>query len=187
MSQSIATATVSKSEKPSKPYAGYPLFPHASGRWAKKIRQRFHYFGTWRDDPKGERALELYLEQRDDLHAGRTPRPTQPDQLTLADLCNQFLTMKQRRMEAGEITARTFYDCHGVCEMLIEAFGRGQSVTGLRASDFERLGHAMERKGWGPRTIYNQITRVRTVFKYAFDEGCASPTGSPAPPSRSSP
>ena len=29
-----------------------------------------HYFGPW-DDPDG--ALEKYLEQKDDLHAGRKP------------------------------------------------------------------------------------------------------------------
>ncbi len=33
--------------RPEKPYADYPVMPHASGRWAKKIRQALHDFGRW--------------------------------------------------------------------------------------------------------------------------------------------
>ena len=47
-----------KSARPSKPYPGFPMFPHATGRWAKKIRQKLHYFGKIADDPDGKQALE---------------------------------------------------------------------------------------------------------------------------------
>ena len=55
--------------RPSKPYPQFPLTPHPSGRWCKKIRGKLHYFGKI-DDP--DAALERYLAEKDRLHAGLT-------------------------------------------------------------------------------------------------------------------
>jgi hypothetical protein len=57
--------------KPAKPRFDFPLFPHATGRWAKKIRGKLHYFSKWADP---DAALQRYVEERDDLYAGRKPR-----------------------------------------------------------------------------------------------------------------
>ena len=91
MVKSIAT-TVSI-DKPRKPRTDFPLFPHASGRWAKKIRGKFSYFGKVADDPKGQAALQLWLDRRDDLLAGRTPHSG--DGLTIRELCNRYLSVKE--------------------------------------------------------------------------------------------
>jgi len=88
--------------KASKPRPDFPLFPHASGRWAKKVRGKFHYFGKTAGDPKGKLALGLWLEQKDDLLAGRQPRPER-DALTVKDLCNHFLTCKEQQRDSGDI------------------------------------------------------------------------------------
>jgi hypothetical protein len=81
--------------KPAKPYKDFPLFPHATGRWAKKIRGKFHYFGPWSNL---DAALQRYLGERDDLYAGRTPRASQ-DGLTIRELVNKYLTAKTRQRE----------------------------------------------------------------------------------------
>ena len=153
-------------KKPAKPYAEFPLFPHATRRWAKKIKGKLHYFGPW-DDPDG--ALQNYLDQRDDLHAGRTPR-ARGNGLTIRELCNRFLTSKRHLLDNGEITDRTFHDYYSTCERVVSTFGRTRPVEELAASDFERLRSKLAKKR-GPVTLGNEIQRVRMVFKYAYDEG----------------
>src|SRR5271167_1292061 len=100
--------------KPKKPYADFPLFAHATGRWAKKIRGKLHYFGPWRDP---DAARQKYLDQRDDLQAGRTPRVF-GDGLIVCDLANRFLTSKQNLVNTGEIAQRTFNDYYVTSERL---------------------------------------------------------------------
>lgn len=150
--------------KPAKPYPDFPLFPHATRRWAKKIRGKLHYFGPW-DDP--DAALQKYLSQRDDLHAGRTPRIPK-DGFSIRDLCNRFLTAKQRLLESGEITDRTFADYYRTCDRLVNAFDRQRLVEDLAADDFEHF-RATLAKTLGPVALSNEIGRVRVVFKFAWD------------------
>ena len=98
----------SGNRKPKKPYPEFPLFAHASGPWAKKIRGKIRYFGKWQD---WEAALNLYLDQRDDLYAGRIPRTRRVERVpTVADLLDQFLTDKQRLVDCGELAPRTWQD-----------------------------------------------------------------------------
>jgi len=83
------------SSRPKKPRPDFPLFPHATGRWAKKVRGKLRYFGKCADDPQGQAALSLWLDQRDDLLAGRAPS-TDNDALTLRELVNQFLGIEAK-------------------------------------------------------------------------------------------
>jgi integrase len=152
--------------KPSKPRPDFPLFPHAAGVWAKKIRGKLHYFGPW-SDPDG--ALNKWLDQKDALLAGRTPRAPR-DGLTVATLCNHYLTHKQNRVESGELAGRTFATYYLACERIVKAFGRDRLVEDLAAEDFRHLRTQIS-KTWGPVALANEIQRVRSVFKFGFDEG----------------
>lgn len=150
-----------------KPHKDFPLYPHRSGRWAKRVRGQIKYFGKCADDPKGESALAKWLEQKDELLAGRTPR-AKTDGLTTADLCNHFLTSKDRLLESKEITQRTRDDYQSTTDRLIDYFGKHRLVTDLTSNDFEGL-RASIAKTHGPVSLGNEIQRIRVVFKYAYD------------------
>jgi integrase len=149
--------------RPTKPYPDFPLFPHATGQWAKKIRGKLYYFGK---DPQV--ALDKYVKQRDDLQAGRAPRPENGG-LNVRELCNRFLTSKKLLLNAGELSPRTWRDYYDCCETIVKAFGKTCTVADLVGNDFEKLRASLATRR-GPVALGNQVQRVRTVFKYAFDE-----------------
>jgi integrase len=163
------STTPAGQRKAAKPHKDFPLFQHKTGRWCKKVRGRHHYFGKIADDPNGEAALRLWLEQRDELLAGRTPR-IKGDGLTTADLCNHFLAFKQSLLQSGEITQRTFDRYHANCAMLVSISGRSRLLSDLRPEDFQALrGHMAKR--WGPVALGNEIQMVRSVFRYGYEAG----------------
>ena len=125
--------------KPKKPRKDFPLFPHATGRWAKKVRGRFVYFGKVDDDPEGEAALNQWLDQKDALLAGRTPQTVSPESLTVKDLVNRFLTTKRLDANSGDIAPQTFAAYYATCVRVLRVLGKTASVVALRADDFERL------------------------------------------------
>jgi integrase len=165
--------------KPEKPYDEFPLFPHANGRWAKKIRGRLCYFGRWATRKNGElqrvqedgwkQALDDYKRQADDLHAGRTPRLIDGDGCALRQLCNTFLTSKKNKLENGELSPQTFADYYTTSERLLRHFGKSCQVLGLRPDDFERFRKQLA-KEFSIVTLKNEINRCRIIFKYAFDQ-----------------
>jgi hypothetical protein len=124
------------------------------------------YFGLWADP---DAALAKYLEQKDDLHAGRAPRPS-AEGLTVKELCNAFLNHKRQLVGEGGLSPRSFTDYKGTCDLLVEHFGKLRRVDDLAPEDFAAL-RQKAAKRWGPVRLGNAIQRTRSVFKYALDAG----------------
>jgi len=121
-------------EKPAKPYPDFPLFPHRNGQWAKTIRGKHHYFGVIAD---WESALNLYLDDRDDLYAGRTPNRS--GDVSVSELTNRFLGVKKSAIESGELSQRTWKEYSDVCDVVIKFFGRSTPAKSLEPDDFAKL------------------------------------------------
>jgi integrase len=152
------------SNKPAKPYPDFPLFPHATRRWAKKVRGKMHYFGPW-NDPDG--ALAKYLAEKDTLHAGRKPRPD-PEARTVKQAVNAFLEAKEAARDAGELSPRTWAQYKETCDCLMKHFVGSRLVADLGPDDFGALRRKLAKR-WRPGTVGNFVQRVRVVFKYAAD------------------
>lgn len=158
---SAHSSNTSTQSKPVRP-EGSTLFWHATGRWTKKIRGRFHYFGRGSHDD----ALAEYNRQADDLHSGRLPRDAEPHGLTIYRLCAKFLTAKLHLRDNKELSPHTYLAYGSVCKLLQKAFGNNRLVSDLRPDDFAKLRKRMS-KTWGLVRLKAEIIRVRTVMKFA--------------------
>jgi integrase len=167
MSKSTTKRKPNKAGATEKPHPDFPLFPHSRGYWAKKVRGKLHYFGKVSTDPQGVAALQRWLDEKDDLLAGRKPRANR-EGLTIKALLNHFLTAKKARVDSGEILSQSWDEYHATCKLIEGSFGPDRFVDDLRVEDFQQLRSSMAKR-WGPARLTNQIQRVRSVFKYAHD------------------
>lgn len=139
--------------KPAKPSPDFPLFAHAAGVWAKKIRGKLHSFGP-RNDPDG--ALAKYLAQKDDLHAGRKPKGQEASAgVSVRDLCNKFLNFKRNLVASGEWSNRSWQDDKAACDLIVRHFGKGRLLTDLGPDDFAALRNKMAKHRFLIRRRYS--------------------------------
>jgi hypothetical protein len=110
--------TTAQPSRPTKPYPEFPLTPHPTGRWCKKIKGKLYYFGSTADG--WEKALQTFKEQIDDIQAGRTPEARNKGGLRFLELCNRFLHWKRGLVETGELATRTWDDYHQTFERLLD-------------------------------------------------------------------
>ncbi len=158
-----------KKAKYRKPRPDFPLFPHATGRWAKKVRGKLVYFGKVEEDRDGQQALGKWLDQRDDLLAGRTPRAKR-EGLTVVDLVNRFLAAKQAAVESAELAPRSFERYHKCCGRLVGWLGRDRLVEDLAPEDFEIVRRQMTAI-WGPMAVGCEVQMTRILFRYGYEAG----------------
>lgn len=150
--------------KPKKPRPDFPLFPHAAGQWAKKIKGKLYYFGVWAD-PQG--ALSRYREAFPYLNIGL---PVPSDYTSLADILNAFDDDKKALLDAGRITERTYNEYMDVCET-IATLGKYRPIEAITQADLRKLNHklGLGKRGQpvSPVTHKRLLTFARMVFYFA--------------------
>lgn len=172
-----SSTTKGKTQKPPKPYEGFPLFPHATRRWAKKIRGRLYYFGSW--DGGWKAALAKFEEERDALYAGKVPRSRQsaePEGLKLVDLYNEFMAAMEDRIALGTLAQSTLDDYQRTCELILLHLGTERLVSDIRPADWSKLlvtvskgkgGPGKKAQPWSHVTQADFVTRAKVPFRWA--------------------
>lgn len=158
----IETQNVASEVRQGKPSKDFPLFLHASGQWARKVRGKTVYFGTDRDE-----AAKRWAEQKDDLLGGRGRRIDLP---TVRDLVNRFVTAKKVKVDTGEIAQRSWDDYDQICGRIVAVFGAATPLESLGPEDFGRLRVSLSKgktKKLGHTALANMIGRARVVFNFA--------------------
>jgi hypothetical protein len=147
--------------KPEKPSPDFPLFPHNRGKWAKKVGGKLRYFGRW-DDPQG--ALEEWrryeVEDKEERKANRG--------YDVGLACNEFLTMKHKALESGELSRAMFAEYRRTCAEIVRHLGRHTLIDELRPSHFEAM-----KDHWSPKmnliSLGNKINHTRIVFNWCYE------------------
>ncbi len=164
-------------QKPDKPRPDFPLYAHACGRWAVKLKGgKFVYFARWGERIDGvmtripgdgwEKAEAEYND-----HLAGKPKPDEvppPHRVNVAYLCNRFLTFQSNRLKAGKIGQSMYDEYKAVTDLLVNEFGNKTLVIELRATDFSNLRDRMAAR-WKTVRLANTITRVKTVFRYGYN------------------
>lgn len=160
------STTAKAAKKPAKP-EGSPLYPHPSGKWAKKIKGKIRYFGRWDDH---DAALAEYERTREAHEAGRDPSVIDPDSFTVEDACNYYLESCEDRVNRNDLAPRTFADSKLTCKSMVAMLGRDSAVLKLEPQDFRRAINTIAAKR-NVIGVANEVTRIKSVFKWCVAEG----------------
>jgi len=163
----------------------FPIFPHASGCWAKKIKGKLFTFGGWKSDPSGEQALVEFNRQREyvEKHGRKLPGDlppvvrdlTQEEQervwpgLTVRWLVTGYMHLADNLVDKGDMSHQHRNDMAAICREIKKQIGPDARVADLKPTHFEKLKAAWEKRKCSPVTVGNYITRTKIVFRWAVE------------------
>jgi integrase len=123
-----------------KPHPDFPLTPHPNGQWVKKVKGDLYYFGRWKDDAKGERAIADWLARKDSILAGldKLRVASVASEMTLGRVMGLYLENRRTAMLAGELSATTYGDYLRELQLFVTAAGSEAKVAALKPEHFAR-------------------------------------------------
>ena len=113
-------ADTSKREKPPKPFADFPLYPHGNGQWAKMIDGKRRYFGPWND---WQAAYKKYLREQE----------AAPE--TLENAIKRYIKSREPLQQSGELSQRHAKDIERTLDGIKALFGK-RLIAGLGSEEF---------------------------------------------------
>jgi len=172
------------SQPPKLPYDGFPLRPHQNGIWYKSVWNRNSkkseqfYFGSWADDPKGERAMKDpvtgWLARRDAIKAGidNVRVHMVPGDLTLGELMARFLSFKRSKVTSGELSLTTLEGYLREISKFVQFQKPATSAGLLRPEHFSAfMRHLVEERKLGRHVRKRVVTYISTFLRYGAKNG----------------
>jgi integrase len=163
----------SRISKPKKPFAGFPLFAHPNGQWAKKVNAKPYYFGSWSDDPKGESAIQDWLTRKDAILAGLDSLRVASVQrgMTLGDLMGRFLKDRHTRVKAGDLALTTYGDYLKHCQEFTAAIGKDAVVASLMPAHFQAYADRLVKRGMSRHSRKRIIAYTKAMLNWGATNG----------------
>lgn len=144
-------------------------FKHRTGRWAKKCRGKLIYLGKVADDPDGKTAWKEWLRIGNDLRNGIEPSK-ETAAVSLGQLVNEFLNAKRQLVESGERSERTLTELIAGGRVLCKVLGKTHPADSIGPDDFARVRQDIVKRCGSIRSA-NQISRIKSIFKWGFENG----------------
>ena len=152
-----------KSSKRKRRSDKFPLTPHPSGQYCKKIKGRMRYFGT---DKK--QALERYLGQATYLHGcQRSMQTASNGKMTLKELCDLYLKYQESRVFADKLTPKHYNDQTGCVRKLNSFLGRERKIESILTLDLQNYKRRLQ---GSYRSVHRQnlhISVMKAMFHWA--------------------
>lgn len=161
-------------QRPAKPHPDFPLSPNLNGQWFKKINQKPYYFGSWRDDAKGERAIKEYNNRLPGILSGT-------DHLRLlaakglpvvGEVMGKYLAQCRLDVASGSLARITFGERIRELEQFTDWIKAETPVATLKPEHFAGfVQHILEVRKLKARARKRTLAHIKTMFRWGAGNG----------------
>jgi integrase len=143
----------------------FPLTLHKTGQYCKKIRGKFYYFGSDRNE-----AMQRYFAQATYLHTGKREDPGPVgNSISLKTLCNVYLDHQQTRTTVGEIKLRHVSDQTQTLRSFVRFIGPNRPVSNVSTIDLQSYRRKLIDASLSSNTINNHVSTIKAMYNWALE------------------
>lgn len=160
--------------RPAKPHPDFPLQPNLNGQWSKKINQRPYYFGSWKDDLKGERAIREYNDRLPGILSGTDHlRSLEAKGLpVVGDVLGRYLNQCKIDVAAGSLSKATYGERIVELEKFADWIKPATAVANLKPEHFAGyVQQLIEGRKLKARARKRVQAHVKTMFRWGAGNG----------------